>query len=213
MVCHVEKGENHMKIHSLKLKNFRGYKDELFISFGDLTAFVGRNDVGKSTILEALDIFLMMEKEVLVMPVEPTWEQKLAQWDGETYQGKEFYEGTAVIITEKGERVRSKSEKILADYFYRNNIIYKYEKPLFLKGYGTVYPDFTFLSRKTGEEIYWEHEGMMDKSDYAKTAVKKLESYQKNGIYLGERLIATFETEQTLLNSQIIEQLVQKYLL
>lgn len=120
---------------------------------------------------------------------------------------------TAVIITEKGERVRSKSEKILADYFYRNNIIYKYEKPLFLKGYGTVYPDFTFLSRKTGEEIYWEHEGMMDKSDYAKTAVKKLESYQKNGIYLGERLIATFETEQTLLNSQIIEQLVKKYLL
>lgn len=209
----MEKGENHMKIHSLKLKNFRGYKDELSISFGDLTAFVGRNDVGKSTILEALDIFLMMEKEVLVMPIEPTWEQKLAQWDGETYQGKEFYEGTAVIITEKGERVRSKSEKILADYFYRNNIIYKYEKPLFLKGYGTVYPDFTFLSRKTGEEIYWEHEGMMDKSDYAKTAVKKLESYQKNGIYLGERLIATFETEQTLLNSQIIEQLVQKYLL
>lgn len=47
-----------MKIHSLKLKNFRGYKDELSISFGDLTAFVGRNDVGKSTILEALDIFL-----------------------------------------------------------------------------------------------------------------------------------------------------------
>ena len=156
---------------------------------------------------------LHTERQLLVMPIEPTWEQKLAQWDGETYQGKEFYEGTAVIITEKGERVRSKSEKILADYFYRNNIIYKYEKPLFLKGYGTVYPDFTFLSRKTGEEIYWEHEGMMDKSDYAKTAVKKLESYQKNGIYLGERLIATFETEQTLLNSQIIQQLVQKYLL
>ena len=156
---------------------------------------------------------LHKERQLLVMPIEPTWEQKLAQWDGETYQGKEFYEGTAVIITEKGERVRSKSEKILADYFYRNNIIYKYEKPLFLKGYGTVYPDFTFLSRKTGEEIYWEHEGMMDKSDYAKTAVKKLESYQKNGIYLGERLIATFETEQTLLNSQIIQQLVQKYLL
>lgn len=156
---------------------------------------------------------LHKERQLLVMPIEPTWEQKLAQWDGETYQGKEFYEGTAVIITEKGERVRSKSEKILADYFYRNNIIYKYEKPLFLKGYGTVYPDFTFLSRKTGEEIYWEHEGMMDKSDYAKTAVKKLESYQKNGIYLGERLIVTFETDQTVLNSQIIEQLAQKYLL
>ena len=65
---------------------------------------------------------LHKERQLLVMPIEPTWEQKLAQWDGETYQGKEFYEGTAVIITEKGERVRSKSEKILADYFYRNKV-------------------------------------------------------------------------------------------
>ncbi len=45
---------------------------------------------------------LHKERQLLVMPIEPTWEQKLAQWDGETYQGKEFYEGTAVIITEKG---------------------------------------------------------------------------------------------------------------
>lgn len=156
---------------------------------------------------------LHKERQTLVAPVEPTWEQKMAQWYGEKYQGKEFYEGTAVIITEKGERVRSKSEKILADYFYRNNILYRYEKTLYLKGYGMVYPDFTFLSRRTGEEIYWEHEGMMDKPDYAKKAIKKIESYQKNGIYLGERLIITFETEQTVLNSQIMEQLVQRYLL
>ena len=64
-----------------------------------------------------------------------------------------------MILTENGERVRSKSEKILADYFYRQNILYKYEKPLYLKGYGTVYPDFTFLSSKTGKEIYWNMRG------------------------------------------------------
>ena len=40
-----------MKIASLKLKNFRGYKEELEIKFDDLTVFVGKNDVGKSTIL------------------------------------------------------------------------------------------------------------------------------------------------------------------
>ena len=130
---------------------------------------------------------LHTQRQLLVTPIEPIWEKELVRWYDSEYHGKEFYEGTADIVTEKGERVRSKSEKILADYFYRNNILYQYEKPLYLKGYGTVYPDFTFLSRKTGEEIYWEHEGMMDKSDYAKTAVKKLESYQKNGIYLGER--------------------------
>lgn len=46
-----------MKISAVKIKNFRGYKDETNIKMGNLTAFVGKNDVGKSTILEALDIF------------------------------------------------------------------------------------------------------------------------------------------------------------
>lgn len=46
-----------MKIKKLKLKNFRGYKEESIISFNSLTAIVGKNDIGKSTILEALDIF------------------------------------------------------------------------------------------------------------------------------------------------------------
>ena len=46
-----------MKIHSMTIQNFRGYRDATEIPFHDLTVFVGKNDVGKSTILEALDIF------------------------------------------------------------------------------------------------------------------------------------------------------------
>ena len=67
-------------------------------------------------------------RQLLVTPIEPTWDQLLTKWYEEEYQGKEFKEGTPLILTEKGERVRSKSEKILADYFYRKNILYKYEK-------------------------------------------------------------------------------------
>ena len=46
-----------MKIEKLKLKNFRGFRDEAVVKFDNLTAFVGKNDIGKTTILEALDIF------------------------------------------------------------------------------------------------------------------------------------------------------------
>lgn len=46
-----------MKLKSLKIKNFRGYRHETLINFNNLTAFVGKNDAGKSTILEALEIF------------------------------------------------------------------------------------------------------------------------------------------------------------
>ena len=46
-----------MRITSLTLRNFRRYRNETTITFDDLTVLVGKNDVGKSTILEALDIF------------------------------------------------------------------------------------------------------------------------------------------------------------
>ncbi len=54
-----------MRIISLKIKNFRGYKNLVEIRFDDLTVFVGKNDVGKSTILEALDIFFNDGKGVV----------------------------------------------------------------------------------------------------------------------------------------------------
>lgn len=46
-----------MKLYQLKLRNFRSYKEEIIVNFENLTTFVGKNDAGKSTILEALEIF------------------------------------------------------------------------------------------------------------------------------------------------------------
>lgn len=46
-----------MKLASIILKNFRGYSGEYRISVGDLTALIGKNDAGKSTVLDALGIF------------------------------------------------------------------------------------------------------------------------------------------------------------
>lgn len=151
-------------------------------------------------------------RQKLIEPVELIWEQKLENWKAKEYKGKEFQEGMPVILTERGERVRSKSEKILADYFYRRGIEYKYECPLYLKGMGVVYPDFTFLSPKSNREIYWEHHGKMDDSTYARKTVRKIQAYVNNDIFPGERLIATYETEQTLLSTKIIEKLVDKHL-
>lgn len=153
------------------------------------------------------------ERRKWITPAEPTREQRVENWLAEEYQGKAFSESDPTIFTDKGERVRSKSEKILADYFYRNHIPYKYEHPLNLTGYGTVYPDFTFLSPVTGSEIYWEHNGRMDDPTYARSAVKKILLYEKNNIFVGDRLIMTYETEQTVLSTKAIETMVLKYLL
>jgi len=46
-----------MKLVKIKIKNFRCYKNETEISFNDLTAIIGRNDIGKSALLDAIDAF------------------------------------------------------------------------------------------------------------------------------------------------------------
>lgn len=54
-----------MQIKTVKLKNFRGYKNETTINFENLTVLVGKNDSGKSTVLEALDIFFNDGKNII----------------------------------------------------------------------------------------------------------------------------------------------------
>jgi len=46
-----------MRIKKLILKNFRIFKEKTVIELDNLTTFIGKNDIGKSTILDALDIF------------------------------------------------------------------------------------------------------------------------------------------------------------
>jgi predicted ATP-dependent endonuclease of OLD family len=51
-----------MRLKSVKLTQFRGYRATILILIDDgMTGFVGRNDFGKSTILEALAIFFESE--------------------------------------------------------------------------------------------------------------------------------------------------------
>lgn len=52
-----------MKLKRMILENFRSYKQRTVIEFeSGLTAFIGKNEAGKSTILEALDIFFAQGK-------------------------------------------------------------------------------------------------------------------------------------------------------
>ncbi|PUA27454.1 MAG: hypothetical protein B0W54_12815 [Cellvibrio sp. 79] len=51
-----------MKLEKIKIKNFRCYREEISIPLSNLTALIAKNDIGKSSILEALDAFFNIEK-------------------------------------------------------------------------------------------------------------------------------------------------------
>ena len=156
---------------------------------------------------------LSSKRQQLITPYILSQEQYVKEWESRLYKGKEFGPDVPEIYTEKGERVRSKSEKILADKFNLMGIPYHYECPLRLGGYGIVYPDFTLLNKRTRREYYLEHFGRMDDEIYSEHVVSKLESYQKNGIFPGEKLLMTFETSKKALNIKAVEQMISKYLI
>ena len=70
-----------MKLKKLVIKNFRGYKGEVSIDFEDFIAFVGKNDIGKSTVLEALDIFFNDGKGIVKIEKDDINKEALAEGD------------------------------------------------------------------------------------------------------------------------------------
>ena len=152
------------------------------------------------------------EKQSLICPLILTDSQFACEWQAQEYKGKPFAGETPGIFTVKGERVRSKSEKIIADALERRGIPYKYEAPLILQDGAAVYPDFSVLNVRRRKEYIWEHLGMMDNEEYARSAVAKLNSYINSGIFPGERLIITMESQKTPLGTKTIEMMIERYL-
>lgn len=132
-------------------------------------------------------------------------DEYIKRWQAVEYKGKAFAEEGSEFITERGERVRSKSEKIIADKLYTLGIPYRYECPLMLEGNIKLYPDFTILRMPEREEVYLEHFGMMDEESYVKHAMSKLNTYAKNEIYLGINLFITHETSKNPLNTKMLD--------
>ena len=79
-----------MKIEKLILQNFRSYKEETVIEFKDLTVFVGKNDIGKSTILEGLDIFINENKGTIKLDKDDINKQALVEGNDEVKIGIVF---------------------------------------------------------------------------------------------------------------------------
>lgn len=102
-----------MKIKTIKIKNFRSYKDEVEIEFGDLTAFVGKNDIGKSTVLEALDIFFNDGKGVIKLDKDDVNKQALAAGDTETVISVCFEELPTTIVIDSTNQTTLQAEYLL----------------------------------------------------------------------------------------------------
>ena len=157
-------------------------------------------------------------RKALITPLVVSDETFASDWQKASFEPLHYPadDEASGLYSERGEPVRSKTEKILADYYYHHDIPYRYECPLELTdGWNvtTIYPDFTLLNRKTRHVYYHEHFGMMDDLSYVDRTMKKLELYEMNGLFPGDGLLITFESSAHPLNMKRFESLVQHYLL
>ena len=138
----------------------------------------------------------------------------LKTWQSHPYTRNPYKPEGLIHDTARGEKVRSKSEVLIADCLFEYKLAYKPESPLRLKKSNkTIYPDFTIIHPESLKEIYWEHFGMMDNPEYAREATAKINALSQEGLFIGENLICTFETSDLPLTRGTIETYIKKYFL
>ncbi|MBO4636778.1 MAG: hypothetical protein J5685_06495 [Clostridiales bacterium] len=147
-----------------------------------------------------------------ITPAVLTNEQYAQQWQAQPYIPKGFSnKDTTAFYTRKGERVRSKSELIIADMLNDLGIPYRYEMPLILSGgKHLIHPDFTILNISTREESYLEHLGKMGDEGYMDDFANRYRIYMSNGIYLGQKLFFTCESDKAPLDNKLVREFLIK---
>ena len=156
-------------------------------------------------------------KQVLFEPDVVSVAKKLQDFSNATGETLPFSENDRTeYVTRRGERVRSKSEKIIADELDRNGIPYKYEKPLLLQVDNQLkefHPDFTAMNITTGEIKYIEHLGMMDNPNYYNNVLSKLDVYERNGLMIGRDIMLLHESAYRPLNMRVLQDYIQEFLM
>ena len=126
-------------------------------------------------------------------------------WLDEVYEGLDFPSSRPEVLTDRGDLVRSKSEKIIADKLHALDIPYRYEYPIYLKDLNPIYVDFTLLDVKERTELHLEHFGMMHDPEYVTKTLRKIDIYQSEGLALGDKMLVTFEGEHYVFQSRSFE--------
>ncbi|MBR1798046.1 MAG: hypothetical protein IJ757_08595 [Clostridiales bacterium] len=162
-----------------------------------------------STCVEDLYETLTSERQELISPIFKTDQQYRDNWLAQEFRHKGFKDGMPFYMTVKGERVRSKSEQIIADRLTAKNITYIYEKPLTV-GNMIFHPDFSILRMSDRKELYLEHLGMLGDLSYATDAVDRINRYHRSGIVLGDRLFLTGETTNLPFDVRTLDVLIEE---
>ena len=121
-----------------------------------------------------------------------------------------YHPESLTYVTSSGLRVRSKSERTIAEMLDKYGINYRYEAGLILDG-AIKYPDFSIKRPVDGRFFVWEHFGLMDDAAYRHKVAEKLGQYFRHGFLPGVNLLCSYEKDMK--DNKSIRALIEIYLL
>ena len=104
-----------MRIKTVAIKGFRGYSSSIQVELSDLLVLVGKNDVGKSTVLEALDIFFNDGKGSVKLDKDDINKKNLAVGDDCIEISVEFEDLPGSIVIDATNETTLAEEYLLSE--------------------------------------------------------------------------------------------------
>lgn len=159
-----------------------------------------------------------INRQHLINPSDVSDDNFEKAWSSYSYKGLPIEDGAPSFETQKGEKVRTEAHKLIADTLNQMEIPYRYEYPIMInssKGFShatLVHPTFYCLNVRTRKEFIWEHFNHMEDSFQARDKIGRISQYQNHGYFQGEKLIITFETDETPLDEKQVSLLAERYL-
>ena len=212
-----EKSYSYVKVEELedvkKIIQYDYYKamqKRLEEQYKALESFLRRYDIEK---LDRLYTDLTDGRRKYIEPIIKPDEEYIEYWYKQ-FGGKENgFREDLIFKTERGEMVRSKSEKIIADMLLNRGIPYVYEPCIRLDNGREVFPDFAALNVRKRKTVLWEHLGRLGDEYYARKNSLKILDYEREGCIEGDTLITTKESDKKPLDVEQVEKKIRLFLM
>lgn len=140
--------------------------------------------------------------EKLPIKVKHLLKPQNIDWGNQDYQRSTYRAEDLRHTTSRGLKVRSKSEVIIAETLYAYDIKFRYEEVMWVNEHQFI-PDFTIMT-PSNRMFYWEHCGMTNNPEYMRHHKWKMEQYEKIGIVPWKNLIVTYDTEEGIIDTNVI---------
>lgn len=155
-----------------------------------------------------LELIASLPKAYRTVPASYFYHPSIEEWLAKPWAKNDLYPESA-IYAHNGINFRAMSERTIAEQLDKYGLLYRYD-PVYNLGNDQFSPDFFVKNPWNAKSVIWEHFGLLNSEEYAKSMNKKMGIYINLGYTQSKNLIATYRyhIEKVERIQELIEQII-----